>query len=416
MASENPPKSPWWIVFGSTSALIVGTAPVILFTAGIFMKPLHAEFGWNRTQLSAGITAMQLLSVVIGPVMGTIMDKWGIRRVLIALSVLFFVNVALLSTVQSLFMLLGLYALFGLTGGAGAPMPYVKSISAFFDQHRGLALGIAMAGVGIGSALVPQYAQYLVGHHGWRTAYLGLAALFAVIAFPSIFFFVREPGDSSVRSERIVDVSQDPTALPGMTARQALASPTFWLLAGVVFLVSAVVNGITVHAVPLLTDRGYSAATAASFMIATGFSAMAGRLFAGFLFDRFFAPYIGAFFFLLAIAGLYFLLKSPTPIVGVICLGLTQGTEIDLIGYLVSRYFGLRNLGLLYGLIFAAFNAGGSLGPISMGAAYTARGSYELAFYLFGGMLIAAIALILWLGRYPYGGEKKISALEPQLA
>jgi MFS family permease len=137
-------------------------------------------------------------------------------------------------------------------------------------------------------------------------------------------------------------------------------------------------------------------------MIAVGLSTMAGRLLSGYLVDNVFAPYVAAFFFLLPSLGLYFLGTATYPILGIISIGLASGTEVDMIAFLTSRYFGLRRFGQLYGLLFAIFTAGPAIGPYVMGLSFVRLQSYTPALILFSVALGGASALILCLGPYKY--------------
>jgi MFS family permease len=163
-----------------------------------------------------------------------------------------------------------------------------------------------------------------------------------------------------------------------------------------------VTNGVVVHTVPILTDHGYAPNQAAALMIAVGLATMAGRLLSGYLVDNIFAPYVAAFFFLLPSLGLYFLGSATYPILGIISIGLASGTEVDMIAFLTSRYFGLRRFGQLYGLLFAIFTAGPAIGPYVMGLSFVQLHSYTPALILFSVALGGASALILCLGPYKY--------------
>jgi predicted MFS family arabinose efflux permease len=119
--------------------------------------------------------------------------------------------------------------------------------------------------------------------------------------------------------------------------------------------------------VPLLTDKGYTPETAAALMIAVGLSTMAGRLLSGYLVDRIFPPFVAGFFFLLACLGSYLLNGAGSPVAGIVSLGLASGTEIDMIGFLTSRCFGMKRFGQLYDYLFASFVVGSAVGPYMMG-------------------------------------------------
>jgi cyanate permease len=222
-----------------------------------------------------------------------------------------------------------------------------------------------------------------------------------VIAVPSVFLFVREPEESPMARARKAG-SGMAAVLPGHSVREAVSSRYFWVLVGTVFLVATVVNGCLVHVVSLLSDRGWSPEAAAGIMIWAGLASLVGRLVAGFLLDRWFAPYVAMLAFCIALAGVYLLASGTDPALGVVGIGITTGAEIDIIAYMTSRYFGLRRFGQLYGYLFGVFLIGTGIGPVFMGAVHTRLHSYDSAFIAFGLMLALAAFLMLFLGRYTY--------------
>jgi len=122
------------------------------------------------------------------------MDRWGVRAVLLPIVVLCASSVALIAlTPKSVVVFMLFFAITGVLGSGQGPLGYAKCVSAWFDDRRGLALGITMSGIGLGAALVPQYTQSLIGNLGWRVAYLGLGLLTLVVAFPAVFLFICEP-------------------------------------------------------------------------------------------------------------------------------------------------------------------------------------------------------------------------------
>ena len=400
-------RNPWWLVFGSTLALIVGNGPVMVFTFGVFLKPVISEFGWNRGTVSAALTAYQTIGAIATPLAGKLVDRWGVRRVTLVSIAVFSLSIAVISRTPSsppIFLLL--YGMCGLLGSGHAPLPYAKAISARFETHRGLALGIAMGGVGVGTALMPQLGRALVQSFGWRDAYVGLGILTFVVAFPSAFLFVREPNYALLDRGKRVKVS-------GMTLDEALkGSPRFWFLISAVFLVSAVTNGVTTHIVPLLTDRGLSTEVATLALTSIGLAMIAGRVFGGYLIDRFFAPYVAAYFFMMPLVGIILLGTGSAGVVlplGTICIGLGLGSEIALMGFFVGRYFGLRVYGEIYGYVMSAFLVGAGLGAWVMGACFDATHSYHLAFVGFSLSLIVASFLICQLGPYVYPVSRSLS-------
>ena len=233
------------------------------------------------------------------------MDKFGLRPVMLMSIVLFALNVAAIALSNTLAVFILLVAATGITGVGQGPIGYIKSISSYFDRQRGIAIGIAVSGTGLGTALLPQYAQWLITNMGWRMAYVGLAIVLVIIAVPSVFLFVREPEDSPIARAR--RAASGVAILPGLSVNEAVLSRTFWLLVGPTFLVATVINGSLVHVVSLLTDRGWSPEAAAGIMVWAGLASLGGRVVAGWMLDRVFAPYVAILSFMVALAGLYLL-------------------------------------------------------------------------------------------------------------
>jgi MFS family permease len=402
----------WWVVFGATLSMLVAQGPVILYTLGLFIKPLNQEFGWDRASISAAGGLGAISSAVAIPFVGWLIDRWGIRPILLPIVVLSASSIALIAlTPHSVGVFMLLFAITGLLGSGQGPLAYAKCVSAWFDDRRGLALGITMSGIGLGAALVPQFAQWLIGNFGWRMAYLGLGLLTLTVAFPAVFLFISEPGKARATggtAQLPSFASQD--RLPDLEVREALGGRRFWLITCALMLVSTVTQGMVVHTVPLLTDKDYSPETAATLMIAVGLSTMAGRLLSEYLVDRIFAPFVAACFFLMPCLGIYLLDSALSPVAGIISLGLASGTEIDMIGFLTSRYFGMKRFGQLYGYLFASFVVGSAVGPYLMGLAFEQMHSYEPALWLFGAFMLLASVVILCLGPYRYPVEGKTRA------
>ena len=387
---------PWLLPIGSAIALIVGNGPISVFAFGVFIKPLEAEFGWSRASISAGLSLCGLFSALALPLVGGLMDRYGVRRPLMIAVCLFALNIAAIGGTTSLAMFIALTALSGLSGAAQSPLAYVKSISGQFNTRRGLAIGIAMSGIGVGTAFVPLLAQSLISSFGWRAAHLGLGALVFVLAVPIASAVLRDEPERHVSARDESDLSQ------GLSIRRAIGSRIFWLLALSIFLASLALNGSLVHIVPMLTERGWTPDRAAAALTAAGLSGMVGRILVGYIIDRIFAPYVGGVFFLMAAAGIFLLIEDKAVILGVVFVGLAAGAEIDMMGFLTSRYFGLSALGKIYGLLLALFTVAAGLGPYLIGLSFTSTKAYGLGFGTAAGLIFLASLIITTLGPYRY--------------
>src|SRR6185437_2614641 len=177
----------WWVVFASASGLLVGAGAINVFAFGVFLKPITADLGMGRGEFSSAIAMGSLLNAISCPILGWMIDRWGVRRVMIPGILLCALATASYGLMQA--SLLQIYVMFAVAGfvfGCQTPIAYATVIAQWFDDKRGLALGIAMAGVGLGVALIPQIAAALIAHLGWRPAFVGLAVCILGFAFVPI--------------------------------------------------------------------------------------------------------------------------------------------------------------------------------------------------------------------------------------
>ncbi len=394
----------WGVVVGAVLGLIVGNGPIMQFTFGVFLLPLSQAFGSDRGTLSIALLLGLVLTGAMTPVVGHLVDRFGVRRVAIPAIALFGAGIAMagwLPGSAATFILI--YALTGIAAAGQTPLPYAKAVTSAFDRQRGLALGISMAGVGLGAALMPQLAQVLIQSVGWRGAYVGLGALIVLVGLPSMLFLIRDPGPS-------VKLEAGAAQAEGLSSREALKTPAFAILTAAFFFVALAVAGVIAHIVPLLGDRGVPAQVATSAISAAGIALIVGRLLAGYLLDRYFGPYVALFFFivpLLGVATIAFTASPALALAATVMVGLGLGAEVDLIAFLLSRYFGMRSFGALYGYMFAAFMLASGLGPFVMGMSFSRLGSYQPALIGFMLALAVASALMLRLGPYAFGNAIK---------
>jgi MFS family permease len=292
----------------------------------------------------------------------------------------------------------------GLASPVAGPIPFSTVITQWFDRQRGLALGIGMAGVGLGVALMPQLAEWLIAYTGWRTAYLGMAGAVIVCAFMPVALFLREPPDFAARP-RPGQSRGAALNLPGAGVREALTSWLFWALGVAFFFDVIAINGTLTHIVALLTDRGIARELAVAALSGTGIALLAGRVLSGWFLDRFWGPHVAIGFFIMPMIGLALLLShaaGAAPFLGAICLGLGIGAEIDLMAFFASRYFGLRNYAKIYGTMFGLFGFGVGVGPALSGFSFDRFHSYAPIFVVYEMMLFITCLIFLRLGPYPY--------------
>jgi MFS family permease len=400
----------WWIVAACACGLLVGAGSILIFTFGVFLKPVTQDLGISRGDLSAGLGISAWFVALSCPIVGWLIDRFGTRRVMIPGILLFAVAVASFGLMQPkpLFLIYAIFCIAHFISGVQTPIPYAAVITHWFDSRRGIALGLATAGVGLGVALIPQLAAFLIGHFGWRQAYFGLGLAVVVLAWLPVVIFVRDPprASSSARAGAAAE-------LPGIDAAAALKSRTFWLLAIAFFLGVLAINGTIVHIVVLLTDRGISLQVATSALSAAGLAIIIGRIICGWCLDRLWGPHVAICFFVLPMAGIGLLISElpyPVPLIGAALCGAGIGAEIDLMAFFISRYFGLKAYGKIYGLMFMLFNIGTGFGPALSGRAFDRFHSYSQIFIVYEIALAITCLLLLGLGKYTFPAIKHESS------
>jgi MFS family permease len=398
----------WWVVLASAVGLFWGV-PVTVFSFSVFLKPIMQEFRAGRAAVSLGFTLHLIAGALCAPLVGWLVDRYGSRRVILITMAMFgailLLNRAFSANLRQFYFF---YVVLGLLINGVGPIPYGSVASHWFDRHRGLALGLMMIGIGSGAMIMPSFAQQLIARFGWHTAYAVLGGGVLIIAIPVVALFLREKPQGlglladGAASRHLLDGNK--ASVPGLSATEAWSTGSFWLMVCAFFLVSASVQGCVVHLAAMLNDRGISSQKAALGSSLAGAAVLLGRVGTGYLLDRFFAPRVAALFFAGSAVGIGLLWLGTTPglFVGVLFVGLGLGAEVDLIAYLISRYFGLRTFGKIYSSAFAAFALAGALGPLVMGAGFDRTGSYRLPLAsLFAATLVAA-ALMTRLGPYRY--------------
>jgi MFS family permease len=335
---------------------------------------------------------MTLGAALSAPFVGGVVDRIGTTKVC-ALCLLAcggsFASLALLT--PHLWHLYATFAVVGLAMTGTSAVVYARVITSWFDRRRGVALAVVMASTAVGSIAHPPVASALIGLVGWRTTYLLLGLVGVVVGVPIVIRTVRERADAPMHQGARTD---------GVTVREALRSRAFWILILVVLGSTLALNGVVVHLSALLTDRGHSPARAAFVLSVLGAASVTGRLVTGWLLDRF-SPTRVAFALLAGAAlGIFVLTNATTFATGVIAavfIGFGTGGEFDVVPYLLSRHFGIRSLSTLYGLHWTAWGIAGFVGPVLMGRAFDATGSYEVVLlgFAIGSVAVATLMLLV---------------------
>lgn len=384
----------WLAVAAAGLGLMFSVGALTAYPFGAFMGPIGREFGWSRGQMSGAINFAQISLVLSSLGWGVLLDRFGPRRMLLTAVVGLGFSLACMSRLTApLWHLYLLFALTPLLAAAANPLGYSGVLVRRFQRRLGLALGLALIGVGLGAATLPALAQHFISKLGWRSAYLVLATLAVAVGIPAAILATRKAAGPAAR---VSETSRVPV-LPLIRTR------AFPLICATCFLVGTAGTGVLSHLIPMMTDHGFSAAAAAKIVGLVGLSTIVSRGLVGSLLDRVRAGYMVASVAVVS-AGMCLLLAHGGGL-GVYCvvcvlLGLVAGAEVDFISFLVRRYYGAAAFGRLFSIAFAAFVLGP--GAILSGYSFDHFHTYRPALLTFAAFSILASLLALALPQYEH--------------
>lgn len=395
---------------------------VMLSGAGIFMEPLGKEFGWNRTILSAGPAIATIVTALLSPPVGMLIDRFGSRRLALP-------GILVTTAGMSAFGLITgspmqWYVVWGLFGVALVMIKttvWSAAVVTFFDKGRGLALGLTIVGTAVSQAAVPALGNWLIEDYGWRQAYAYLGLIWGLGTFVICYFLFKDGFVSA--SQRKAEAAAHAAAVaskPGLTVREALRSSALWRLLLSSFIVMLTTQGLSVHLFPILTESGISRAEAAGMLAISGAAAVVGKLATGVLLDRFRPNWIGGL--TLAAAALVFAplmegARAPALIVlAMLANGYAAGTKTNITLYFAAGFGGMKNFGVIYGTMSAAIALAAGVGPLVAGVMYDHFGGYN-EFLLFGVIsCVVGGALVMSLPPMPRWTDAEEAEAEAALA
>ncbi|WP_414900194.1 MFS transporter [Sphingomonas flavalba] len=405
MVSRSEWKAGWPLVV--VGMLGVSLSSLATYTLGLFMSPLEQEFGWSRAQASSALTLVAISPVLLAPVVGAMIDRWGTRRLALPGVLLVSLSFAAMSlNTGALYLWWSLWLWLGLANLLIKTTIWTTAIAGMFDKARGMAIALTLCGTGIASSGGPIIARWLIDDYGWRTAFLGMGLGWGVVVVPAVFFLFFDARARSLRQQASADRPAPPReAVPGLSVREALRSRSFLAILTSTFLINTVITALIVHLVPILVSKGMTRSDAAVALGVFGFAAAFGKLGSGWLLDRAHGRVLGTA--VLAIPALPCLILIFTPvsmpiailIVALIAVG--SGAELQTLTYLCTRYVGLRNFGKLYGVFGSLVGLCLAVGPLCAGLIFDRVGHYQPLFYAVIPIALLCSFLMSTLGAYP---------------
>jgi len=396
-----------WIIAGVTFVVLIGTAG-IRATPGVLMVSLEAEFGWSRAVISSAVAINIALFGLLGPFAASLMDRWGLRRVVLGALALLAVSVALTTRMQNQWQLTLLWGVLVGTGTGVTSMVLAAIVAnRWFDERRGLVLGVLSAANATGQLIFLPTLASLVASRGWRAAAL-LVAGAASVVFLIVAVFMRDrPEDLGLLPYgRNVGVAPPrPAMAPIAALRHAMRSRAFWILAGTFFVCGASTNGlIGTHLIAACHDYGIAEVRSAQLLAMMGIFDIIGTTASGWLTDRYSSRHLLFAYYTLRGVSLLFLPLTLQNGGGelawfAVFYGLDWIATVPPTVRLTAEAFGRENTGVIYGWIGASHQLGASMAALGAGTIRTFAGDYQFAFWIAGVLCVLAGTSFLTFGR-----------------
>lgn len=398
-------KTAWRIVILATFGLAINSNSSMLYAYGAMMVPLQQTFDWARADLQSAVSFMFLGSVVASQIVGWLNIRFGMKRVtvisLCTLSLTFVGMTHLGPSIETLYLS---FFLMSIASMGTMHVTWTHLVNLWFEKNRGLALAMVLSGTGLAAMLIPTAVSTMIIRWNWQAAFWLLAALPVTLVLPLVLAWMKEP--TLVIVEMSGEHKTSPEPLKGISLSEGLRTPRFWLLNIALSMIVACVVTLVTNGVPLLRDKGLEAVDAARIFGSFGLSLILGRIVVGYLVDRLWAPGVAAIALSLPALGCLLLGTVDASdtvwlVAGVMLVGIGAGAEFDLAAFLVSRYFGLRDYGRLFGIHLGLITLASTISPWLFGQLYRSTGTYQTTLMVCGPLFISGGLALLAMGKYP---------------
>ena len=396
-----------WVVVATFC--ITGTAIWgIRFSFGVFFKSLESEFALSRAATSAIFSVQMVLGGIFTILGGWALDRYGPRVVFLLMGI--FTGLGLLLTGQTgaLWQIFFTYSLLLAIGTSAIYVTVMSTVLRWFEKKRGLALGIASIGAGMGPLVVAPFATYLISAFDWRTAFTILGVIVLAVVIPFSRLLRRDPQEIGVLPDG-AEFSAS-TALNQKTAVsadylspwQAFRTRSFWVVVSIFFLYAVTIFIILTHLVPHVTDLGFSAVEAATVLSVAGGATLVGRVLLGVASDRLGRKTAAMLCTIMHAGGLLWLLWAQEMwmfYLYALVFGLAWGGMAPATAAIIGETFGLGRMGAILGILDAGFNIGAAVGPVIGGVIFDLKGDYSPSFLLGVGLMLVTTVLIAFIRR-----------------
>lgn len=395
------------IALGSAAGLYMGPGVVLLYAFSVFIAPIVQDTGWDRTTVAALIGPAALCIGLAAPFVGWLADRFAPRRILIASAILEGTGLIAIGLGSSTLWQFGaLVLLASIMGSIQTSIPYIHMIADWFGRQRGLAMGIALCGSGVGIATLPIAVSHIIAASDWRTAYIVLGLTAMTVNLLIALFVLKDPPAAAHRPAAGQPTSDAAIGVDGFTLKATLRDVDYWLLLFAFSMTALLAAGGSILLPSLLAERGIEKSQAALLMSAVGISMIFARIVIGWLLDHVRPIVVILFICAAPLAGYLVLLTNDSfggAAVAALLFGLAVGAEGDATPYILSRKYGHWAFGRIYGIQFIGYAVATGYGAMVLSGARDMFGDSGafLAMMIAASVAMAATAC-MWRRPLPY--------------
>ena len=411
----------WFIV--STGAFVTMLAMGAVGGFGVFVIPMSDEFGWSRSTISLAVAVSSLVGGVSQPIIGRIFDRLGGRKLILVGVIVMGVGTATLNQTNHIVFLIIVFGIFISIGrSAGAMNTMGVLVSRWFQRRRSIAIALISGGGSLGGLLIVPLIAFVIPIIGWRNTWLMLGLMMLGLALPLIYIFIRnDPSDMgllpdgdtpSTDDEGVVSRPRREGPLEAVDWKKAFRSVPMWQLLGGYTVCGITTTMMSAHFVPYAIEEGFSPSMAATAFGVLSLMNLIGVLSIGFLGDRFGRKNLLTLVY--AVRGIGFLILILAPgMWGLFGFAMVGGVAwlatVPLTTALTADVYGIRNVGVLSGLVFMAHQIGGAASIQVAGILRDVTGNYDLPFALAGATLAFATVVSFSIRERKYSSRYQVA-------
>ncbi len=376
-------KNGWTLVLTSFFGFLYFSA--LFGSMSVLMGPIADEFGWTRTMVAAGLSISSIVTAVLSPFFGILIDRYGTRKLALpGLVIAAFAISSFAFSTGSPMLWFCMWAIYATISLSVKTTVWTAAVSGVFDKARGLALAITLAGATAAHAIMPVLANHLVNHYGWRGTFvwigLGMGSVALILSY--LFLYDAHDRHREENAKKGADKQTDRPHFPGLSVSEAWRNLALWRIGISILVIMALTIGLLVHQIEILVEVGVTRTNAAWLASLAGATGIVGKIVTGVLLDRYPGNWVGGITMTSAALAFAVLLTGaesvPLLVMAMLVNGYTAGAKLHIASYLTVQYCGMKNFGKIYGVITTMVAAGSGIGPVLAAAIYDTTGDYSL--------------------------------------